>query len=204
MICLQLFDRDQMIRQFVPYTLDFDQGSYAMLKQVIRVLEVPARLVPAVVHNEITARLFSHLVRGQEIRDSLRELNGRTIRVHITDMSMSLYFVFDEGRARRGDSHHWDVSISGMFEDFIALAARQEDPDTLFFNRRLCLEGDTEAGLYFKNLLDAFEFDWQAHVSDVTGRPVPGIVVDLVESGLRRTSAMRRNLEVRLKNLRHA
>jgi predicted lipid carrier protein YhbT len=37
------------------------------------------------------------------------------------------------------------------------LARRQEDPDTLFFSRRLSMEGDTELGLLVKNTLDAIE-----------------------------------------------
>lgn len=44
------------------------------------------------------------------------------------------------------------------------LAQRQEDPDTLFFNRRLSMEGDTELGLVVKNTLDGLElpvFDLQ-------------------------------------------
>jgi predicted lipid carrier protein YhbT len=32
------------------------------------------------------------------------------------------------------------------------IAARKQDPDTLFFQRRLVIEGDTELGLYVKNL----------------------------------------------------
>jgi predicted lipid carrier protein YhbT len=38
------------------------------------------------------------------------------------------------------------------------LLARQEDPDTLFFNRELSIEGDTELGLVVKNMLDAVEW----------------------------------------------
>ena len=38
----------------------------------------------------------------------------------------------------------------------IALACR-EDPDTLFFSRRLVSEGDIELGLIVKNLLDAID-----------------------------------------------
>ena len=37
------------------------------------------------------------------------------------------------------------------------LATRKEDPDTLFFNRRLLVEGDTELGLVAKNTLDSIE-----------------------------------------------
>ena len=37
---------------------------------------------------------------------------------------------------------------------------REEDPDTLFFNRKLVIEGDTELGLVVKNLLDSV--DWSS------------------------------------------
>ncbi|MGC2048204.1 MAG: SCP2 sterol-binding domain-containing protein, partial [Gallionella sp.] len=41
--------------------------------------------------------------------------------------------------------------------DFLMLALRKEEPDTLFFSRRLCMEGDTELGLLVKNTLDTLE-----------------------------------------------
>ena len=43
-----------------------------------------------------------------------------------------------------------DVSFSGNANDLVLIAARKEDPDTLFFQRRLRIEGDTELGLYVK------------------------------------------------------
>ncbi len=50
-----------------------------------------------------------------------------------------------------------DVSIGGDLYEFIRLAARKEDPDTLFFQRRLTIEGDTEMGLEVKNLIDSID-----------------------------------------------
>jgi predicted lipid carrier protein YhbT len=41
--------------------------------------------------------------------------------------------------------------------DFMRIAAREEDPDTLFFNRRLVVEGDTEVALLVKNSMDCIE-----------------------------------------------
>jgi O2-independent ubiquinone biosynthesis accessory factor UbiT len=41
--------------------------------------------------------------------------------------------------------------------DFARIAAREGDADTLFFNRRLVVEGDTEAALLVKNSLDCIE-----------------------------------------------
>jgi predicted lipid carrier protein YhbT len=37
------------------------------------------------------------------------------------------------------------------------LARREADPDTLFFDRKLSIEGDTELGLLLKNTLDAID-----------------------------------------------
>ena len=53
----------------------------------------------------------------------------------------------------------YDLLIEGSAYDFLLLAIRREDPDTLFFNRRLRLGGNTELGLYLKNFLDALEPD---------------------------------------------
>ena len=50
-----------------------------------------------------------------------------------------------------------DLTLTATAQDFLALALRREDPDTLFFGRRLLMEGDTELGLLVKNFLDALE-----------------------------------------------
>ncbi|RLJ37654.1 SCP2 domain-containing protein [Acidovorax sp. 106] len=50
-----------------------------------------------------------------------------------------------------------DLTISASAHDFVLLAQRQQDPDTLFFSRRLSMQGDTELGLVVKNALDALE-----------------------------------------------
>lgn len=47
------------------------------------------------------------------------------------------------------------AGLRAKLDDFLALALRREDPDSLFFTRRLVVEGDTETGLALKNALDA-------------------------------------------------
>jgi len=59
------------------------------------------------------------------------------------------------------------VVISAGARDFLRLARREADADTLFFDRRLSIEGDTELGLLLKNTLDALD------VKSVLGAP-PG------------------------------
>ena len=51
-----------------------------------------------------------------------------------------------------------DLAFAANLSAYLQLLARQEDPDTLFFNRELEISGDTELGLIVKNMLDAV--DW--------------------------------------------
>jgi hypothetical protein len=51
---------------------------------------------------------------------------------------------------------------------FLQMLAPQQDPDMLFFHRRLAIEGDTELGLVVKNLLD--RIDWDEAMRALTGR----------------------------------
>ncbi|HMV19657.1 MAG TPA: SCP2 sterol-binding domain-containing protein [Rhodocyclaceae bacterium] len=51
-----------------------------------------------------------------------------------------------------------DLCFAAKLSAYLQLLARQEDPDTLFFNRELEITGDTELGLTVKNMLDAVEW----------------------------------------------
>lgn len=97
--------------------------------------------------------------------DVLYPLHGKLIRIHVTDAGVSFHFTLGaRGILPRRASHAPDLTISASAHDFIQLALRKEDPDTLFFCRRLVMEGDTELGLLVKNTLDALELpplDWR-------------------------------------------
>lgn len=85
-------------------------------------------------------------------------LVGKKLRLRVTDAQWAFDFEWKHGRfvASRNTSGA-DLTISASAHDFYLLASRQEDPDTLFFNRRLAMEGDTELGLLVKNTIDAIE-----------------------------------------------
>lgn len=85
-------------------------------------------------------------------------LVGRRYAIRVKDLGLSLRFtVGPQGFAP--DNGIPDLTISATARDFLLLLARREDPDTLFFSRRLVSEGDTELGLIVKNLLDALDPD---------------------------------------------
>lgn len=136
-------------------------------------LQMALRLAPDRLLSTALAALFTHLLRGQSLIDRLRALDRCGIAISITDPDCEIRFRIMDGRVESGWGTNTppgrDVRIRGRFEDFWLMATRVEDPDTLFFNRRLAIEGDTETGLTLKNLLDALDYDWRAHVAAVLG-----------------------------------
>ena len=90
--------------------------------------------------------------------DTRQRLKNRVVAIQVSDTGVdcrvrlaSMGFL----PALRGAP---EVTIRACALDFYRLARRLEDPDALFFSRRLTLDGDTELGLLVKNALDAV--DW--------------------------------------------
>lgn len=98
--------------------------------------------------------------------DTLQELEGRHFRVTVLDTGMVADFAYNNGTFRPVflPTGKPDLHFTARLSAFLQMVSRQEDPDTLFFNRSLTIEGDTELGLRVKNMLDALEWprlSWQ-------------------------------------------
>jgi O2-independent ubiquinone biosynthesis accessory factor UbiT len=90
--------------------------------------------------------------------DLRRLLRNKCINISVTDACLSFHFTWNGKRFAGSEAGLApDLSIRASAYDFVQLARRKEDPDTLFFNRRLVMEGDTELGLAVKNMLDAID-----------------------------------------------
>lgn len=88
----------------------------------------------------------------------LQPLHGKHVCIRVNDAGIELHFsVTPTAFVARRRMSRPDLTITADARDFLLLGLRQEDPDTLFFNRRLTLEGDTELGLFVKNTLDALD-----------------------------------------------
>lgn len=100
-----------------------------------------------------------NLVLRAHLPDDVRvSLHGRPMRIAVTDANVAFDFTWQATRfcaLPRGTQA--DLEIAASARDFVALARREEDPDTLFFSRRLAMSGDTELGLLVKNTLDAMD-----------------------------------------------
>lgn len=155
------------------------------ISRAARLLRWSLRIVPGALQAPAGALLFNHLARGQAFTARLCEIDGRCVAIDVTDLGRTVCFRVDGGRLRAVETRVPDVVIRGDVEGLLRLATRSEDPDALFFQRRLCIEGDTEVGVHVKNLLDAQEFDWEAHLRAV----LPAPIAERAVRGLRRARA---------------
>lgn len=92
--------------------------------------------------------------------DSLATLENCSFLVEVLDSGGRAQFTYRNGLFQPlfGNVETHDLVFRANLSAFLQLLARQEDPDTLFFNRELTVEGDTELGLTVKNMLDAIEW----------------------------------------------
>nr|WP_223264547.1 SCP2 sterol-binding domain-containing protein [Sulfuriferula plumbiphila] len=96
---------------------------------------------------------------GRSIQpERLLPLRNKSVCIRVTDARLAFFLGTDRrGFVARRFSPTPDLTIGACARDFLRLALREEDPDTLFFGRRLYMEGDTELGLLIKNILDSVE-----------------------------------------------
>ncbi|MHA7816445.1 MAG: ubiquinone anaerobic biosynthesis accessory factor UbiT [Pseudohaliea sp.] len=120
----------------------------------------PLALVPAPVERAAAEAAVNRALAPQLADGDVDFLEGRSLRIRILDIGCD-WLVTKSGvrLAFRAGRDGAEATFAGDARSLLLLAARREDPDTLFFQRRLVIEGDTELGLQVKNLIDSVDFD---------------------------------------------
>ncbi|MCW8932586.1 MAG: SCP2 sterol-binding domain-containing protein [Gammaproteobacteria bacterium] len=115
---------------------------------------------PFILQKKIGEKILQHLMAEQIEMGDFDFLDGQWLQISINDMGLTFFLSFQENKLVLSNQiTQADVIFSGDSKEFILLASRTEDPDTLFFQRRLMIEGDTELGLYIKNSIDGIDFE---------------------------------------------
>ena len=125
-----------------------------------RPLSLPLAIIPDRVHSKAVVTILNRVFASALQEGELDYLQGRNVRIHVRDMQLTFCITLQQGRLAASRAKNMaDLSITGTLHAFLLLAARYEDIDTLFFQRRLRMEGDTELGLEVKNFLDGLDVD---------------------------------------------
>lgn len=101
---------------------------------------------------------LNRILAPQLPADTREALRHRRLRIVVSDAGMVFDLSWDGERFTPSPPQSpADLTLTASGHDFMRLAARQVDPDMLFFHRRLRSEGDTELGLIVKNAIDAMD-----------------------------------------------
>lgn len=92
------------------------------------------------------------------------ELEGRRFSITVTDWHLRLHFHCSNGLFHPLRHGTPELLLEAKSADFLELMQGKADADTLFFQRRLKISGDTELGLIVKNWLDAIERPFGARI----------------------------------------
>jgi predicted lipid carrier protein YhbT len=126
----------------------------------MKAIGIPGRVLPYAAQRPVLSVALNQAFREPLRHGELAFLEGSKVRIRVTDLCLDWLIEVGADRFSAIDrTLAEDVSISGSSLDFLLLAARRADPDTLFFQRRIRIEGDTELGLGVKNTMDSMDWD---------------------------------------------
>ncbi|MDE2090301.1 MAG: SCP2 sterol-binding domain-containing protein [Gammaproteobacteria bacterium] len=149
-----------------PYTAE--QGSAAR-RLAFKIMRFSASSLAAPLFEKLLARFVNQAFAAPLVRGDLDFLEGRRLAVELEDCGVRWVFTLRSGRLYvLSQQSLAEASIRACTAEFIMLAMRRVDADTLFFQQRLAINGDVALGLALKNFLDALDLDelpWPAKLT---------------------------------------
>ncbi len=137
-----------------------------MIEIMPKILRPSLRLLPFTAQKAMLLPALSSVFHEALEDGDFEFLQDRWLKIAIIDLELTWWLSFDKHKLvmaskdeMAANNNSEDVSFSATGDDLVLIAGRKQDPDTLFFQRRLKIEGDTELGLEVKNLIDAIDID---------------------------------------------
>lgn len=127
---------------------------HRIFKSLNPILAKPLHLLPFGFQKKILEKLIRESFADVLRQGKLDFLRGRWLCLEITDVGLRWYITqTSHGPIVVNNTLCADVTIRGNLQAMVSLANQTADADTLFFQRKLKVEGDTELGLAVKNIM---------------------------------------------------
>lgn len=127
-------------------------------EKALQALKFPLRLTPLWIEAIGMGAVMGAIVDGNKrFKERLKEIDGKLFLFEALDLDKKFYLHIKDGDIKI--IPHLiktpDVVMKGETKVFFGLLLGKEDPDTVFFSRRLEISGDTAAAIHFKNILNS-------------------------------------------------
>ncbi len=139
------------------YSITLEIGVMNTIPELPSIFAFPMNFVPTMLNSNLLVTILNKLLIDSLQEGELDFLRKKILLIKIQDAGLEFRLTMVGDRLIACNNRSPDITIEGRLYDFLLLTTRREDPDTLFFNRRLRLTGSTELGLYLKNFLDSLE-----------------------------------------------
>ncbi len=120
-----------------------------------------ATKMPRVLNQKITEKLLNTAFAEQIQDGDFDFLIERQLQIELIDAKLFIGVSFNQGQITcnhfSAENLSADATLSIKIFDAIGLVQQQVDPDTLFFQRRLKIRGDTELAHHVKNTIDTLD-----------------------------------------------
>lgn len=120
-----------------------------------------ASKIPLVINQHIIEKLLNKAFCEQIQEGDFDFLSQRQLQIEVIDAKLFVGLGFIKGQIACSyfgtQSFDADATLSINSLDAISLAEQQVDPDTLFFQRKLKIRGDTELAHHVKNTIDTLD-----------------------------------------------
>lgn len=135
-------------------------SSASLSPRLPKPFSLPFKLVPQVLHNRLLADIINKILAVDLNEGELDFLEDKIVAIEISDAGMCYQLTLRGDRLQAANAQsEKHLTVRASLYDFMSMASRQVDPDTLVFQRRLVMEGDTELGLGLKNYLDGMDIE---------------------------------------------
>ena len=112
-----------------------------LVRQGPSLLRIPLKFTPFALQRQLLQQVLSWQFRQALADGDLEFLESRWLKIEVRDLALQWFMTVENDKLVVSQHAEADVSFSGDANDLILIAARKQDPDTLFFQRRLQIEG---------------------------------------------------------------
>ena len=115
----------------------------------------------------IELALNTALAQDQETKAKLNQFEDRCIAIHIKDFNKIITMTVIDTKLKLSMNSEEDADLT-ITANAMTLAKLGSDPDSLF-SADIDINGDVQFAKQLRDLLDGFDFDWEAQLAKVTG-----------------------------------
>ena len=124
----------------------------------LKMLKLPLKLTPLWIEAIGMGAIMGVIVdSNKRFKERLREIDDKIFLFEAVDLNKKFYLRIKDGDIKIIPhlAKKPDVIMKGETKTFFGLLLGKEDPDTVFFSRKLEISWDTAAAIHFKNILNS-------------------------------------------------